>query len=171
MTNLLLERLLRCACFTFLAVMLVLVVSACGPGGGGTGTGPTLSFSTTSVVTGADGGVQVPPNPPTGGTAGGAPGGVCGRLDLQLEEGRVRLVTECGSFLFVGGWVVDSSNQVALSGVFENPGAGTSIPATLLLQFGGAPESSPSVAATLSDANGNLLAGPVVLGRSLTVAP
>ena len=170
MTNLLLERLLRCACFTFLAVMLVLVVSACGPGGGGTGTGPIQSFSTTSVTMGgSDAGV--PPNPPTGGTAGGAPGAVCGRLDLQLEEGRVRLVTECGSFLFVGGWVVDPSNQVALAGVFENPGAGISIPATLLLQFGGAPESSPSVAVTLSDANGNLLAGPAVLGRSLTAAP
>lgn len=171
MTNLLLERLLRYACFTFLAVMLVLVLTACGPGGGGTGTGPIQAFSTASV--GADGtadpagGPIAPPGTGTGTVTGtGGSGDGCGRLDLQLEAGRIDLVATCGSFAFVGGWAADPSHQIVVSGVLKLSGAVDGVPATLLLQFAGAPEVSQTVTVTVLDAAGRALLGPALLGRS-----
>jgi len=163
MTNLLLERLLRYACFTFLAVMLVLVVTACGPGGGGTGTGPLMSFTSASASSGVP-----PPATPSGGTAGNGDGNTisaCGRFDLRFEEGRVDLVANCGSFVFVGSWAADPSQRVVLPGVLKLSGAAEGVPATLLLQFSGEPEVSQIVTATLVDETGRTLAGPGVLGR------
>lgn len=165
MTNLLLERLLRYACFTFLAVMLVLVLTACGPGGGGTGTGPIQAFSTASVGTG---GIADPAGGPitSPGSVTGDSGDSCGRLDLQLEAGRIDLVAACGSFAFVGGWAADPSHQIAVSGVLKLSGAVDGVPATLLLQFAGAPEVSQTVTVTVLDAAGRALLGPALLGRS-----
>jgi hypothetical protein len=159
MTNLLLERLLRYACFTFLAVMLVLVVTACGPGGGGTGTGPLMSFTSASASSG------VPPPTTPSGSGDGNGISACGRFDLRLEEGRVDLVASCGSFVFVGGWAADPSQRVVLPGVLKLSGAVEGVPATLLLQFSGEPEISQIVTATLVDETGRTLAGPGVLGR------
>jgi hypothetical protein len=162
MTNLLLERLLRYACFTFLAVMLVLVVTACGPGGGGTGTGPIQTFSTLAtppLPTTPSGGPITGPGSVTGGAS------ACGRIDLHMEEGRVELVTGCGSFVFVGGWTVDSRGQVELPGTVQPSAGGNAARATLLLQFSGAPETSPSVTVSLMDEAGQILVAPEVLGR------
>lgn len=161
MTNLLLERLLRYACFTFLAVMLVLVVTACGPGGGGTGTGP-LSFTSGGTSS------SVPsPATPSGGVVGAGDGiSACGRFDLHLEQGRVDLVAACGSFAFVGGWAADAGHQVVLPGALKLSGAADAVPATLLLQFNGTPEASPAVTATILDEGGRTLAGPGVLERA-----
>jgi hypothetical protein len=160
MTNLLLERLLRYACFTFLAVMLVLVVTACGPGGGGTGTGPVQTFSTfTTPPTTPSGGPITDPGTVTGGAA------ACGRIDLHVEEGRVELVTGCGNFVFVGGWTVDSRGQVELAGTVQPTAGGNAVRATLLLQFNGAPETSQSVTVSLMDEAGQILVAPEVLGR------
>jgi hypothetical protein len=180
MTNLLLERLLRGACFTFLAVMLVLVLAACGPGGGGTGTGPTASYSNrTTPTTGAgspgggldggsvggvsgDGGMA----PPAGGVAGVA----CGPVDLRFGDGRVELVTGCGSFVFAGDWAADVDQQVVLPGTLRTA-AGTAIPATLRMQFSGPPETSLSVTVTVTDEAGHALVGPEVLARTASPGP
>ena len=179
MTKLLLERLLRICCFTFLGVLVVLVLTACGPGGGGTGTGPTSYSSTVSVAGGVGGGSGgVTPNPPPGG--GGTvpnpplPGdctGACAEMDLHVQEGRVELVTGCGRFVFVGGWEVDANGLAVLPGMLESQSAGTAVAVTLRLQFGGTPEIRPSVTVTVVDAAGHILLGPKVLGQAETFQP
>lgn len=164
MTRLLLiERFLRICCFTLLGVLLVLVLTACGPGSGGTGTGP-ISFTNVSSGSTSDGGASEVPSPAPG------PLGSCGRVDLQLQEGRVEVVTRCGSFVFVGDWGVGPDGQVALPGTLENPSVG-SIRAVLRMQFSGTPEDSSSVIVTVTDEAGQVLVGPEVLGRVESLPP
>ena len=181
MTKLLLERLLRICCFTFLGVLVVLVLTACGPGGGGTGTGPSTYSSTVSVTGGggAGGGGSIP-NPPPGGGGGGTipnqplPGtctGACAEMDLHVQEGRVELVTGCGRFVFAGGWEVDADGLAVLPGVLESQSTGTTVAVTLRLQFSGTPEIRPSVTVTVIDSAGHTLIGPKVLGQTETFQP
>lgn len=160
MTNLLLlERFLRFACFTFIGVLFVLV--ACGPGGGGTGTGPmafTSAGTTVNVGTGTASGGPI--------VVDGAAAEACGRLDLQLEEGRVELASaSCGHWVFNGPWAADASHKALLSGLIESP-AGGAVPATLLLEFSGTPETTSFVTVTLTNEAGIRLLGPQVLGRA-----
>ena len=163
---LLLERFLRVCCFTVLGFLLVLVLTACGPGSGGTGTGPT-SFTSASPVSAPDGGGDAVgiPSPAQG------PLGPCGRVDLQIQEGRVEVITACGSFTFVGAWGVGPDAQVLLPGTLENAAAGVSIRAVLRLKFSGTPESSSWVIVTVTDEAGQTLVGPQVLGQVESLPP
>ncbi|HSV51519.1 MAG TPA: hypothetical protein VLJ57_05340 [Burkholderiaceae bacterium] len=156
---LLLERFLRICCFTLLGALLVLVLTACGPGSGGTGTGPT-SFTSASSGSTPGGGAAGSPRPTIPG-----PLGPCGRVDLQIQEGRVEVVTRCGNLAFVGAWGAGPDGQVVLPGTLENPSAGISIRAVLRLQFPGTPEASSSVIVTITDEAGQVLVGPEELER------
>ncbi len=167
MTNLLLERVLRISCFTFIGVLLVLVLTACGPGSGGTGTGPT-SYSSTASVTGGSDGIPV----------GGAPPASpplcivdCTQIDLRLDDGSVELVTACGRFAFAGAWEMDANGMAVLPGSLQSHTGGTAVSATLQLQFSGTPEIRPSVTVTVIGPAGQVLIGPRALGQVQTFQP
>jgi hypothetical protein len=89
----------------------------------------------------------------------------CGRLDLRLEEGRVELVTACGTFVFTGPWEADERGRVELPGQLANPMTGSSIPALLKLQFFGAPEASTELTVMVTEPAGALLVPTSVLSK------
>lgn len=171
MTKLLLERVLRVSCFTFIGVLLILVLTACGPGSGGTGTGPTSYSSTASVTGGSSDGI-----PPGGAQPGSPPGSGqctadCAQIDLRLDEGSVELVTGCGRFVFAGAWEIDVNGMAVLPGSLQSHTGGPAVNATLRLQFSGTPESRPSVTVTVIGPAGEVLVGPRALGQVTTFQP
>jgi hypothetical protein len=162
MTKLLLERVLRVSCFTFIGVLLVLVLTACGPGSGGTGTGPTSYSSTASVTGGSSDGI-----PPGGAQPGSPPQCTadCTQIDLRLDDGSVELVTGCSRFAFAGAWEIDPNGMAVLPGSLQSHAGGAAVDATLRLQFNGTPEFRPSVTATVIGPAGQVLIGPRALGQ------
>lgn len=136
-----------------LACVLAWALAACGPGGGGTGTGPigSLFFATGSVS---------------------VPSGVAGAssaVQLKLQDTSVEFATECGRFVFTGDWAANAGATVVLPGRWDT--ASRSSAATLRLQFSASPADSRQVTATLLDAGGNAIAGPVLLERQQALDP
>lgn len=172
MTNLLREH-CAAACRLLCAALLV-ALSACGPGSGGTGTGPIASYS--SARTSTDGTLPDPvpgtgaghpaplPPPPAGCPAD------CGRIDLQLQDDKVELTANCARFVFIGGWETDASGQALLPGTLEVPATGASAPASLRLQFSGAPQTSQALTVTLVDNAGRTVLGPELLSQVSAIA-
>lgn len=139
-----------------LAGSLLLGLAACGPGTGGTGTGPVQG------VQFFGGGAQPSFSPP-----GAACVGDCVGAQLRVEPDAVELASGCLRFTHAGSWAVDASGVAVIEGSVETQGRDgrPKQPATLRLQFSGAVEAASSVTATLTDARGVVLLGPVPLGR------
>jgi hypothetical protein len=152
-----LARLVRAA-----LLALTMVLSACGPGSGGTGTGPVMGVVTFSGVAGLGTvGVGSPSTPTTGVPAGCVD---CPQVDLQLQDGAVELATACGRFVFNGDWEVREGRST-LPGRFDASGR-PAVAATLQLLFGDGSVNSQAVTATVVDAAGAVLLGPVTLQRT-----
>ena len=144
------------------AGLLALGLAACGPGTGGSGSGPVQGVQ----LFGA--GAQPSFSPP--GTS--ACVGDCGGAQLRLEPEAVELASGCLRFTHAGSWTVDASGVAVIEGSAETQGRDGRLaqPATLRLQFTGAVETAASVTATLTDARGVVLLGPVALGRQQAAA-
>jgi hypothetical protein len=136
-----------------LAITLLLALAACAPGTGGTGTGPTPSGSYASAVVGGSD-VALP---------GSQCAGSCATFLLQLEPERVAFGNGCLQFAHAGGWEVDANGVATLEGEVTRAGVVTA--GTLRLQFEGDALASTLVRATLFDAAGGVLAGPLPLQR------
>jgi hypothetical protein len=136
--------------------LLALGLAACGPGTGGTGTGPVQGVQ----LFGA--GAQPSFSPP-----GAACAGECAGAQLRLEPEAVELASGCVRFTRSGAWSVDAGGVAVIEGSVETQGRDgrQTQPATLRLQFTGAVESATTVTATLTDARGVVLLGPVPLAR------
>lgn len=143
-----------------LAAVLGALLAACAPGSGGTGTGPTFSFSGQGIVgTTSSGG---PPLPPPVSPCGGSE--VAIRLDVQ--DGRIALVTPCSSFIYLGDWSTDSQGRVTVVGPLETPALGRTEEVTLLLQFGAGVADTSFVTVKLVDGAGLTVLGPLLLSRA-----
>lgn len=143
------------------AGLLALGLTACGPGTGGTGTGPVQGVQLFGS------GTQPAFSPP-----GTACVGDCVNAQLRLAPEAVELASGCLRFTHAGSWAVDASGVAVIEGSAETQGRDgrQTQPATLRLQFTGAVEAASSVTATLTDARGVVLLGPVALGRQQAAA-
>ena len=158
----------RVTCRFLCAAALLLALAACGPGSGGTGTGPIAVYTSLTTSVGAGGSSSVPPvvNPaPADGCTG-----ACGRIDLQLQEGRVEAAADCGRFVFIGNWEADANGLAVLPGTMESLSGGGAAPATLSLQFSGA-SPNRTVVVTLLDSAGAVVVGPEMLAQATALAP
>ncbi len=156
MTNPLAPDWARRALAALATALLVLGLAACGPGTGGTGTGPVQGVQ----LFGA--GAQPSFSPP-----GAACVGDCVGAQLRLEPEAVELASACLRFTRAGSWSTDAAGLALVEGSLETQGRDgrQTQPATLRLQFNGAADVATSVTATLTDARGVVLLGPVTLGR------
>ena len=151
----------RRALGALVCAVLVWGLAACGPGTGGTGTGPVQGVQ----LFGA--GAQPSFSPP-----GAACVGDCVGAQLRLEPEAVELASACLRFTHSGAWATDAAGLAVIAGDVETHGRDgrQTQPATLRLQFSGAADSATSVTATLTDARGAVLLGPVALSRQQAAA-